>query len=184
MKKTLFVSTLIILTILSAEAQTARVGIKGGVNLANLGSKDDFDSKTGFHAGFYGEFGVVGFAIQPEILFSIKGSKDIDLSYVEIPILFKKSFARIINIQVGPQLGILVASKDKIDADNAYKSSDISVVFGLGLDLPKGISVGGRYVLGLTAIEETGNISKDGVAFPETKNKTFQIYLGYKLFGK
>lgn len=185
MKKTLLILSLIILTVLGAEAQKARVGLKGGLNFANLDTSDldgtpGFGSKTGFHFGAYAEFGAGGFSIMPEFLFSTKGAKEINLSYIEIPILLKKSFAKVLNIHVGPQFGFLTKAENDasgLDVKNVFKGSDISAVFGAGVDLPGGLTAGARYVLGLGGIEDI-----DGAA--EIKNKTFQLYVGYKLFGK
>lgn len=178
MKKTLLVLSLIILIALGAEAQKARVGLKAGVNFANLNQAGDPDGKTGFHFGLYAELGAGGFSIMPEVLFSTKGAKDFDLTYVEVPVLLKKSFAKVLNFHVGPQFGFLTkAELGGVDAKDFVKGTDISAVFGAGVDLPGGLTAGGRYVLSL------GDIS-DSIVLPETKNKTFQIYIGYKLFGK
>ena len=178
MKKTLLILSLIILTIFGAEAQKARLGLKGGANFANLDRANNPDSKTGFHLGAYAEFGAGGISIQPEILFSTKGAKDFDLSYVEIPVLLKKSFAKVLNIHLGPQFGFLTKA-DGIDGDikDTFKGSDISAVFGAGVDLPGGLNAGARYVLGLNDINDD---SLSG----EVKTKTFQVYIGFKLFGK
>ena len=178
MKKTILVLSLIILAVIGAEAQKARVGIKAGANFANVDATNNPDGKTGFHAGLYGEFGAAGISVMPEILFSSKGAKDFDLTYIEVPILIKKSFAKVLNIHLGPQFGFLTkADSDGTDFKDALKGSDISAVFGLGVDLPGGLTAGGRYVLGLSGVEDNNFTG-------EIKNKTFQIYLGYKLFGK
>ena len=192
MKNTLLVLSLIIFTVLVAEAQKARIGLKGGLNFSNLDSDTDFDSKTGFHFGAYAEFGAAGFSIQPEVLFSTKGAKiefdgddlKFNLSYIEIPILLKKSFAKVLNVHVGPQFGLLTKAELKsldvaFDVKDETKNLDISAVFGLGIDLPKGLNAGVRYALGLSEIEDPA--PDDGTSI---KNKTFQIYIGYKLFGK
>jgi len=177
MKKTLLLLSLIILTVFGAEAQKARLGLKAGANFANFDQAGNPDGKTGFHFGAYAELGAGGFSIMPELLFSTKGAKDVDLSYVEIPILLKKSFAKVLNFHVGPQFGFLTkADFGGVDGKDFVKGTDVSAVFGVGVDLPGGLTAGGRYVLGLGDIDDTGSV--------ETKNKTFQIYIGYKLFGK
>jgi len=178
MKKTLLVLSLIILAVFGAEAQKARVGLKAGANFANFDTDDAADGKTGFHFGAYAELGAGGFSIMPELLFSTKGDEFVDLSYIEVPVLLKKSFAKVLNLHVGPQFGFLTKAEDE-DGDDLkefLKGTDVSAVFGAGLDLPGGLTAGARYVLGLTAIEDVGSVS--------IKNKTFQIYIGYKLFGK
>jgi hypothetical protein len=181
MKKTLLVLSILTLFTIGAQAQKAGLGIKGGLNFANVDAAGDPESKTGFHAGIYGEFGVGGFALMPEVLISTKGAEDFDLTYIEIPILLKKSFAKVLNVHLGPQFGLLTsADSDGIDFKEAMKGSDLSAVFGAGVDLPGGLSAGARYVLGLSDIRD----SDFALGNDKVKNKTFQIYVGYKLFGK
>lgn len=83
-------------------AQEVTVGVKGGLNVADLTIDDpeepevDLDTKTGFSGGVFGQF-VLGdyLAIQPEALFTQKGAKESDqegefklkLDYIEIPVL-------------------------------------------------------------------------------------------------
>ena len=68
----LFLVTFSLLLVNNVAAQSAKSGIKGGVNFSNLfvDNVDDENLRTGFHAGFYTQFlapsGWIGF--QPEIL--------------------------------------------------------------------------------------------------------------------
>lgn len=176
MKKTIFLLFLLVGFGYSVSAQISG-GIKGGLNFANLDAETDPDGKTGYHFGGFLNIGMAGISIQPEVLFSTKGAEDIDLSYVEVPILLKKNFAKVVNIHLGPQFGFLTkAETNGVDTKDFVKGTDFSAVFGAGLDLPMGISGGVRYVLGLSDINDF-----DGA--PEVKNKTFQVYIGYALFG-
>src|SRR5690349_8985891 len=63
----------------TAQNQVPRkAGIKGGLNVSNLYIDDvtDENARLGFNVGLYGQlFATEGFAIQPELLFSTKGSK-------------------------------------------------------------------------------------------------------------
>src|SRR5690242_15593416 len=63
----------------SAQTRTPRkAGIKGGLNVSNLYIDDvhDENARLGFNVGLYGQlFATEGFAIQPELLYSTKGSK-------------------------------------------------------------------------------------------------------------
>ena len=55
-----------------------RAGIKGGLNVSNLYIDDvsDENARFGFNLGVYGQvLSSDAFAIQPELLFSTKGSK-------------------------------------------------------------------------------------------------------------
>lgn len=193
MKKRLLVLSLLTVFALGVQAQKARIGVKGGFNFANLdlsGSLSNLvetQTKTDFHIGAYGEFGLGGFALQPEFLFSTKGAKlefpllgvsgKTNLTYIEIPILLKKSFAKVLNVHLGPQFGFLVAAKnlEGDDIKEQFKETDLSAIFGVGVDLPGGLGAGARYALGLSNINDTDEIT--------AKNKTFQVYVSYRLFG-
>lgn len=184
MKKLSLLVVLVAFTMATALAQIG-LGIKGGVNFANVDIQDvSTDSKTGFHFGAFVEVGLGGIHLQPEVLFntkgaSIEGTDDLDLTYLEIPILLKKNFAKVLNIHLGPQFGILTKAEDSDgnDVKDFLKGSDISAVFGAGVDLPGGLGGGARYVLGL------GDISEQEFSSVDVKNRTFQIYIQYKLFG-
>src|SRR5687768_1781133 len=85
----------------SAVAQM-RAGIKGGLNVSNLyiDEVDDENARYGFNVGVYGQlFSSDVFAIQPELLFSTKGTKaeyggnvfdqtiKFNLNYLDLPVL-------------------------------------------------------------------------------------------------
>lgn len=170
------------------------IGIKGGLNFANINTSsagETYNSRTGFNAGAFLllKFGKVG--IQPEVLFSQQGTKlkyngasiDQNFSYVNIPIIVKLYTIAGINIQVGPQFGFLTnsptaqtiqAGGSSVTVDQAYKKSDVSAALGLGWDLPFGLTVDGRYNLGLTKVNDD--------AGPDVKNQVWQLSVGYKLF--
>lgn len=55
--------------------QSARAGIKGGLNVTNLyiDEVDDENARYGFHVGVYGQFlASEAFALQPELLYSTR----------------------------------------------------------------------------------------------------------------
>jgi len=96
----LFVASL---AVPQASAQGIKLGVKGGVNIADIGGKDadslgSTKTKAGFVGGVFAEI-MIGdmFAIQPEVLYSQKGIKVEDvgatakfkLDYIEVPVLFK-----------------------------------------------------------------------------------------------
>jgi hypothetical protein len=191
MKKILLFTMVFVGAYSFANAQVSG-GIKGGLNFANVNTDGDPDGKTGYHVGAFLNIGLGGISLQPEFLYSVKGAEDFDLTYIEIPILLKKNFAKVINIHLGPQFGILTKAEMDLgfgseDVKSNFKGSDISVVFGGGVDLPMGLSAGIRYIIGLSDINDDFDFDLGFSATPnvaEVKNKTFQVYLGYKLFGK
>ncbi|HNP17257.1 MAG TPA: porin family protein [Fulvivirga sp.] len=181
--KKILLFTMIFVGAYSFSSAQVSGGIKGGVNFANVDSDGNTDGTTGYHAGVFLNIGFAGISLQPEVLYSLKGYKDVDLTYVEIPILLKKNFAKVVNIHLGPQFGFLTKAEADFgggsqDIKDQLKGSDLSVVLGAGVDLPMGLSGGLRYVLGLSDIDDSP------VGGGSVKNRTFQVYVGYKLFGK
>jgi len=97
-----------------------------------------------------------------------------------------------LHLEVGPQFGILVDGEidvedaagnvTKVDAKDVLKSSDLGLGFGAGFDLPFGLGIGARYVIGLADFN-------DGVPFdplnptdiPEFKNNVFMVSVWYAL---
>lgn len=185
MKKTIFLLFLLVGFGFSASAQISG-GIKGGLNFAKL----DYDldgvdpkSKTGFHVGVFADISLAGIGIMPEAYISFQGSEfdgggELDLTYIQVPILLKKSFAKVLNIHLGPQFGILTTAEDEDgeDVKEFLKGSDLSLAVGAGLDLPIGLSAGLRYVYGLSDIN-------DSPADVKIQGRTIQLYASYKLFG-
>jgi len=165
------------------------VGLKGGLNFANLdvtSVKNTYDSRTGYHAGAFAlvKFGNIG--VQPEVIYSQQGSEidfsgrtiNSNFSYVNVPIMVKLYTVAGINLQAGPQFGFLTNDPQVVNPDgeaisDAVKKSDISLGLGVGWDLPFGLTIDGRYNLGLQ------NVSDDP-SF-DIKNQVFQFSLGYKL---
>jgi hypothetical protein len=167
-----------------SQAQIA-IGVKGGLNFANLNVSDiegTYKARTGYHAGAFVLVKLTKIGIQPEIVFSQQGAKvkDPDLgdvksnfSYVNIPVILKLYTVAGLNIQAGPQFGFLTSAKlGDQDIKDELKGSDVSVALGIGWDLPFGLMIDGRYNLGLTNVSESGDI----------KNQVWQFSVGYKLF--
>ena len=191
----------LLVSISTVYAQGITGGLKAGMNIANLHGDDvegfGYESKMGFCAGGFITFKVANIvAIQPEVLYTQKGTKweevfmggtwNINLNYLEIPVLFKV----IMPIQgmikphlfVGPYFAYNLTAKwkivyngqsEEIDVDEEIKDGDFGAVFGGGIDfgLPAGkIVFDARYSLGLTTIDEEGS---------DVKNNVFSFMLGY-----
>lgn len=98
---------LVLLAAPQAQAQDIELGVKGGLNIADVSTDvPEFEalgtsSRTGFVGGGFATFGLgETFAIQPEILYSQKGFKaeetgieaEFKTTYIEIPVLLKARF--------------------------------------------------------------------------------------------
>jgi hypothetical protein len=153
------------------------IGLKGGVNMASLnGDNLNSDNITSYHGGAYGLIKITKFGIQPEVLFSKRGNDQLDLAYMDVPVMVKFYLAAGLNVQAGPQFGMLLNAEDVDgnDIKGTLKKSDLSAAMGLGWDLPFGLNVTGRYILGLKDVNDTVG--------PSIKGNTFQLSVGYKLF--
>jgi hypothetical protein len=165
MKKLLFVLFALALFSISTQAQM-QLGVKAGLNLANLSGDDisDTDARTGFAGGlfFMYQFNDM-FAIQPEAYYSMKGATDkgsfegysyeaeLKLDYLEIPLLLKflipiKDSNVRPTVFAGPSFGFNMSAKSKVEAggqtfeqDLEYvASTDFGLVFGGGIGFPVG----------------------------------------------
>ncbi len=144
----------------------------------------------GFAAGVFALVPIgTEFALQPELDYSLKGSKvDVDklnLSYIALPILFKytPSVVKGANVFIGPELDYLLSAKDvspgnpTIDFKNQANKFDAGLVVGLGYDFLPNLGIDVRYDLGLV------NIAKNTDQGLKEKNNVFQVGISYK-FGK
>jgi hypothetical protein len=203
----------------------AEAGIKAGYNYSDLDlSKDGRLYATKYHAG--SGYHVGGYAlielkkklsVQPELIYSNQNqyfstpyfsNLKTTLNYINIPVMFKYYLTGSLNVQVGPQLGILASSTgDLVQVQNGFfvgqpvtnqslssylKSTDFSVAFGAGINLPGNLNLGVRYTVGVTDINEnSGGATFPGGLQPSfstafTRNQVLQVSIGYALhkFGK
>jgi hypothetical protein len=190
MKKiSVFIAAFFIGTALLAQGP-AKFGLKAGVNISSLNIEDfdENDSRIGLHIGGLAHIHLGAteqWALQPELLYSQEGGKlktqsgttTVKLDYINIPVMFQYMFNNGFRIEAGPQLGLLVNSKydadgDEEDADDDFKSTNVSLGFGLSYLSDSGFGIGGRYNLGVSDIGEGSN---------EVKARTLQIGLFYLL---
>ncbi|MFU8861271.1 MAG: porin family protein [Cyclonatronaceae bacterium] len=161
------------------------------------------------------------FSVQPEVWYMQKGGEtefefsflgedfsfksSLIFEYIEIPVLIR--YAPVVqgkaapNLFAGPSAGFLTAAKFKLEADgesestsikSSLKSTDISLIFGGGLDFRLGFStlaVDIRYMLGLSNIlkspieddfEDGFDEIDNGDSNGSIKNKGLTITLGLR----
>ncbi|HSD13017.1 MAG TPA: porin family protein [Flavobacterium sp.] len=184
-------------------ASNTRFGIKGGMNVATLtGDEEDTKSLIGLHIGGIVECKINDkFAIQPELLFSMQGTKyeysgydgfetyyaedKFKLNYLNIPIMAKYYAAKKFYIEAGPQIGFLLSARyeysDSVygsgeeDAKDYVKSVDFGLNIGAGFDFTDNVFAGVRYNFGLSNI----NDFEDDDDF-KSHNGVLSISAGYK----
>ncbi len=146
--KKLMTFLLLVCGVASLNAQDLRVGPKIGINLANQSSDGSSpDSRIGIRGGGFVEIGVSdAFYIQPELLYSSKGSETSALgqtittkiNYLTVPIIGKYAFVNNDGLQVtaqgGPYVGFLLSAESNgNDISNRVKTLDIGAQIGAGL---------------------------------------------------
>lgn len=205
--KKIILSTLLVLAFGFTYAQKAEFGIKGGLNSSNFSGDTegmDFKSRIGFNVGAFAAIELSEkITLQPEILFSTQGAKvenvtadvngenytadiNFNLSYINIPVMFKYYVADKFNFEAGPQIGFLTSAETSTkldgysqtvdqDAKDYFESVDFGFNLGAGYDFTKNISAGIRYNIGLSNVLKTqpGDDS-------ESQNSVFSISVGYK----
>ncbi len=187
MKKiSLFFLALMCSAILFAQT-SAKLGIKGGLNVANLDVKNvNTDARLGFHGGLLAHIHLTPqWGIQPELLYSGQGMEENindskwKLSYINVPVMIQYMFDNGFRLEAGPQIGFLVDGEiegdngSELDITNDLKTIDAGLGLGIGYLTYSGLGISGRYNLGLTDINEDGGNT--------IKNRVFQVGLFYML---
>jgi len=176
-------------TFAAANAQT-RIGLKGGLNVADWGGEqaDGWDAKVGFHVGGFANVAVGNkFSIQPELVYSTQGAKadmpgdDLKarFNYINIPIMIRYELIKGLNAQLGPQFGFAVSRKFKrgdntTDVNDNYKGFDLGLGLGASYQFPATpVGIDARYVFGLSKLPDNGN--------SKIYNRVFQLGITYTL---
>lgn len=180
--KKIILSSIAILAFGFANAQDGMsFGAKGGLNFATIAGSQGATSLLAFHLGGFVEFKVSDkFAVQPELLYSMQGAKyeggNVNLNYINIPVMAKYFVTEEISIQAGPQLGILMsATSDGTDIKDSLNSTDFGLNIGGGYNIGENMMLDLRYNLGFSELLK----DKPSGADPE-KNAVLQISFGYK----
>jgi hypothetical protein len=181
--------------------KTARAGVKAGMNVSNLyiDNVHDENARIGFNGGFYGQIlSSEVFAIQPELLYSTKGTRAdytgfvvnqkvrFNLNYLDLPVLAVFKLGKSAEIHAGAYGSYLlnanveyegnVNSTDELDRDH-FKSYDYGLVGGFGLNFNHA-QIGARYNLGLVALADS-NAAREMLG--NSKNSVAQLYLALNL---
>ena len=191
--KKLFVMAALVLSSVGAFAQynagDVTIQPKVGLNVTNLtGGGSDAKYKAGFVGGAELEYHVsptVG--ISGGVLYSMQGTKyngqykstkfdgNINLNYINIPILANVYVADGLALKAGVQPGFNVSSKIsasplELDIKDGVNSVDFSIPVGISYEYAN-VCLDARYNIGVT------NTFKDS---DNSRNSVFQLTLGYK----
>jgi len=176
-------------------AQGFHIGAKAGANLFKVDGKSFSEE---FNWGYtLGAFSEINFnkkwGLQPEVIWnqtntrtstsfneiyptSTQDLKDVKLNYLSIPLLLTYRPAKILSLEAGQQLGILLDHSKNLlqNGQEAFKKGDLAMLAGAQLNLG-GVKIGGRYQIGLANINDIDNQDK-------WTNQGWQLYVGFRLF--
>lgn len=206
MNRKLFVAVLLLsgffLVANESAAQVEKAGIKGGLNVSNFyqDDVDDENSRFGFNAGVFSQFLITdGFGIQPEILYSTKGSTStynvagfdgeysLNLNYIDVPVLAVFRLGDDAEIHAGPYVSYLLSASTSTEGDfgtgqedldrDYFNSVDYGLAGGFALNFHP-LTIGLRYNLGLAKIEGSEEAKN---LFEDSKNSFGQVYAAISL---
>lgn len=173
--------------------------IKAGVNRSSM-DWDFKDYRWGLHAGSAARFDLSqGFYLQPEILFSIKGSKvqedifvipgyeiEYIFEYLTVPVIAGIRLGNVASLQVGPEINFLLGgslntsgSPDRLE--NFHPDTDFGILGGLVFHLGNKWEIGLRYEYGLTDIRNVTLVDENGQSvgqIPGGNNRNLQLSIG------
>jgi hypothetical protein len=176
-----------------AQAQRVLLGLKGGATIANGIGKDALGSslRFGAHGGGLLRINLTEhLALQGEGLYAQRGDNSTvygrtinhRLDYVDVPLLLQYHQQDLF-VEAGAQLSWLrqatPTSKDAAIMLNqlTFQEQERSFVVGFGYQDSSGVTVGWRYVGGLSNVYRPGQISGSGQV--QLRNSTVEFYLAY-----
>jgi opacity protein-like surface antigen len=176
-----------------------RIGVTGGLNLANTVSGYDNNVSTGtiagFNAGLFLDVPLIfPLSFEPEVLYSQKGysastpdghftSRE---DFIDVPLLAKFHLAPGFNFLIGPQLSFLTNTTNTYSSgftiteqnhqnNNNGNNTFLDGVIGVSFDLNQNVDLRARYTIDFNQGDGYGDSY-----VPEYRNQVFQIGLGIK----
>lgn len=192
-----------------SQAQEIKYGAKVGLNIASIsGDVENNKSLIGAHLGAFVEIKLADkFAFQPELLYSMQGTKieysesvpdyaysykeKNKLGYLNVPLMAKYFATEKFFVEAGPQVGFLISAKsdfeesetfmgetDSFSGDVDIKSNLKSVDFGLNFGL--GYEFTSQFFASARYNFGLSNINNVSGSSADLKNGVLQFSLGYK----
>ena len=197
----------------SSLASGIKAGLKIGISSAKLSGDDvgdledllgeDLKSRIGFSVGGFITFNISEmFAIQPEVLYTMKGLRYeeemfgetlkiwMKLDYLEIPLLVKIIFPSPGGVNpylfAGPAVAIKVSAKVKAEIageseeepiEEGLKSTDFGLVIGAGADF--GLGALGKGTLSVDIRYSLGLSTISDFEGDDVKNGAFSLMVGF-----
>jgi Outer membrane protein beta-barrel domain len=185
--------TLLLVTCSFASIGQVSFGVKGGINVNEIASKEiptsfaylfETEASIGFHFGLFTKLKLgKKFDLIPELQFSQRGYKivsggtksNLNIGYLELPILLSYSI-KFLSIEIGPNISYRITS-----TVDAYKDFDFGLNGGIRVKLTDNFFASSRYYYGISAISEFEfrDVNNQFLGKVTEHNRTIQIGIGY-----
>lgn len=182
----------------SALAQTA-FGIKGGLNYGATGEYTniteaagdvmtiDGKEKAGYHLGVFGKVGLLGFFLQPELVYTNLNTEYDNLEYkinkIDAPILVGLNILGPLHVKAGPSFQYIL--KNELSNSN-LKISEVDNKITMGFQAGAGINLGRlgldlRYEGGFKENNAYGDFAADNNISIDSRPSQWILGLSYAL---
>ncbi len=185
----------------------AQIGIKGGVNFAQVSKASDINSgsKSGFHAGlFLAPVSKKILSSRTELLFSRQGydykngtkTGEVNLDYIQMGQLASINLTKYFSLMFGAQTAYLVSAQ--VDSSSStstgnpsydkimdlYNRIDYGYAVGAEIHPVAGLIIGARYNVSLAKVyKDVQSFQSPSFTSEDAKNNVIQISVGWR-FGK
>jgi hypothetical protein len=175
------------------------IGVKGGLNFANIADASDINSssKTGYMLGGYiGPKKRNGFGFRSEFILSRQGynyktntnTGNVSLDYLLLPQLFTLNFTKLVQLHAGGQAAILLNADVDSTGGNSngslleyFNRFDYGIVGGAEISPLLGFFVGARLNISLSAANKNASANwPNFIPKVDARNNVVQLYAGWR----
>lgn len=182
----------------SVMAQTA-FGIKGGLNYGATGEYKNVSQaagdimtiegkeKAGYHLGVFGKVGILGFFLQPELIYTRLNTEYDNLDYkvdkIDAPILVGVNILGPLHIKAGPSFQYILQNEL---SNSSLKISEVDNEITMGFQAGAGINLGRlgldlRYEGGFKENNAYGEFAADNNITIDSRPSQWILGLSYEL---
>lgn len=185
----------------------AQIGIKGGLNFANVSRASSINnsSRTGFHAGiFLAPPSTKIFGFRTELAFSKQGydyksgsnTGNVNLNYIMSSNLTTINITKFVQLQLGAQMAFLLNAKVDSNSGSStgnpqadkimemYNRFDYGFAGGVEIHPVSGLLLGARVNISLNSLYKDAQAGQmPSFSSVDLRNNVFQLFAGWR-FGK
>lgn len=169
---------------MAVKAQDKGIGIKAGFNFSRIEGQDLIDpleGRAGYQFGLMSNIGISDrIYFGPEIIAIQKGTQELELLYLQSPLLFRYFFTDKLHIDFGPYASYLYeASSEEVVIEDEFQTLDLGGSFGIGGYVGI-LNIDLRFHRGFKDTQKDNSqylIAREGEV--DASNTTVELSLGY-----